>query len=86
MKMMLTADYTSSWIMHSLAGQHVAVLGEAPFAAAMARSLLFDFNMRPRVIGLKAASQRALEVARSQLEEMGDYLDFDVYEDPMYYQ
>jgi nitrogenase molybdenum-iron protein alpha/beta subunit len=79
-------DYNASWILHDIANKHVGILGYAPFAAAIARYLFFDLNARPTVIGLWGESERAIESAKKLLEEMADFLDFDVYENPSFYE
>lgn len=79
-------DYNASWVMHDVAGKRVGVLGYSTFAAAMARYLFFDLNARPAVVGLWAETDRAMEVAKKQLEEIAPYVDMKVLDDPSYYQ
>ena len=78
-------EYTASWMMTGMFGKRVAVLGPAPMAAALARSLFFDFNMRPVLVGLLGLADEAFERAEKQMEEMAPYLDFEVMENPSYY-
>ena len=79
------SEYTASWMITAMFGKRVSVLGPAPFAAALARCMFYDFNMRPVVIGLNAESNDALERAEKILEPMAEYLDFEVLENPTWY-
>lgn len=83
-KRRLKADYNASWVFHSVDGKHAGVIGDAPFAIAMARHLYYDLNARPTVIALLGESERAIETTKKQLEEMSRYLDLEVYENPTY--
>jgi|GEM_PF-1190836 len=78
-------EYNASWMLTGMFGKRTAVLGPAPMAAAIARSMFFDFNMRPVVVGLLGLSDEAFQRAEKQLAEMADYLDFEVMENPSYY-
>ena len=64
----------------------MAVIGDAVFSASMARCLFYDFNMRPIVIGLRSDSQIAIDRGKQLLEEMGRYCDFDIYENPTFFE
>ncbi len=79
-------DYNASWVMQDVAGKRVGLVGYAPFVAAMARCMFFDFNARPVVVGLWGESPRAIETAKKQLEVMSPYLDFEVLENPSYHE
>lgn len=82
---MTRLNYTASWELTGMFGKRIGLLGPAPFTAALARSVFYDFNIRPVVVGLLAESSEALERAEKLLEPMGEYLDFEVLENPTYY-
>ena len=85
-KRMTRMNYTASWMLTAMFGKHTAMLGQAPFAAALARSMFYDFNIRPVVVGLLAESSESLERAEKLMEPMGEYIDFEVMENPTYFQ
>ena len=82
---MTKMNYTASWMLTAMFGKHAAVLGHASFAAAMARSMFYDFNIRPVVVGLLAESPEALERAEKLLEPISEYLDIEVMENPTFF-
>ena len=77
--------YTPSWMLTAMFGKRISILGPAPFAAALARSTFYDFNMRPVVIGLLSETDEGLERAEKILEPMSEYLDFEVMENPTFF-
>jgi nitrogenase molybdenum-cofactor synthesis protein NifE len=79
-------DYNATWVFHDVAGKKVGILGYVPFVVAMARYLFFDLNARPVVIGVWGETERAMEYANRMLSSMESYLDFELYENPTYYQ
>ncbi len=82
---MTKLNYTASWMLTGMFGKHIAILGQAPFVAALARAAFYDFNMRPTVIGLLSETPEGLERAEKLLEPMSDFLDFEVLENPTFY-
>ncbi len=84
-RQMTRLNYTASWMLTGMFGKHMAILGPAPFAAALARAAFYDFNMRPTVVGLISETQEGLERAERLLEPMSDFLDFEVLENPTFY-
>lgn len=78
-------NYNFSWMAGILAGKRAGVIGFAPFAAALARYLFYDLNVRPAVIALWAETPSALKAAEKLLEPLEEYLDFEVLENPSYY-
>lgn len=80
----LGLNYNASWALIGFSNKRVGVLGFAPFAAALARSLFYDFNMRPKVVGLVAETRGGLDAAIKLLEPMSSLLDFEVLENPSY--
>ncbi|MDY6912118.1 MAG: nitrogenase component 1 [Chloroflexota bacterium] len=85
-KKIVQFNYNSTWAQLSLFGKHVGVYGYSPFAVALARSLFYDYNMRPTVIGLLSETSEGLKKAEKLLEPMADYLDFEVMENPALHQ
>jgi len=83
-KQRLRADYNASWALHDANSKEAAVLGNALFAASVARYLFFDLNITPRVIALMAETQEALEVGKEKLGEMEEFVDFQILENPTY--
>lgn len=78
-------NYTASWELTGMYGKRAAILAPAPFAAALARSLFYDFNIKPVVVGLLAETPEGLERAEKLMEVMSDHLDFEVMENPSFY-
>ena len=83
-KKILRFNYNATWALSALATKRVSILGYAPFAAAMARFLFYDLNMRPVVIGLLGETPDSIERAEKLLEPMNEFLDFEVLENPVY--
>jgi len=53
-KKILRANYNASWMLSYISSKQVAIIGFAPFAAALTRYLFWDLNARPRVVALLA--------------------------------
>ena len=85
-KKILHRNYNFSWMASFLSDKYVAVCGYAPFAAAIARYLFHDLNIRVKVVGLWSETEPGLQKAQRVLEPLGDYLDFTVLENPTYFQ
>ncbi len=83
-KAQMRGNYNATWALQAMSGKHAGVLGFAPFAAAMARSLFYDFNMRPNVIGLFAETPGGLRRAEEQLKCLDGLCDIEVLENPSY--
>lgn len=81
----MRGNYNASWALGAMSAKHVAVYGYAQFAASLARSLFYDFNMRPVVIALCAETPEALTRAEKLLEPLEGLLDFEVMENPSFY-
>lgn len=85
-KSILQFNYNATWSQLGLFGKHVGIIGYAPFAAALARSLFYDFNMRPVVVALLAETPKGIERGEKLLEPMGAFLDFEILENPSLHQ
>ncbi len=83
-KRILYNNYNASWALSFLSAKQAGVYGFAPFAAAMARYLFYDLNIRPKVIALNGESPEAIKTAEGLLEPLTEYLDFEVLENPSY--
>ena len=84
-KKLMRFNYNSTWALNTLAAKRVSILGYAPFAAAMARFLFYDLNMRPVVIGLLGETPESIERAEKLLQPMSEFVDFEIMENPPYF-
>lgn len=82
----LKYNFNASWLLNAFSGKDCALLGYTPFAVSMARFLFYDLNVRPRIIALLAETSHALERAKALLEGMTEFLDFEIMENPSYFQ
>ncbi|MBI2916453.1 MAG: nitrogenase component 1 [Chloroflexi bacterium] len=85
-KRVLANNYNFSWMASLLSGKSAAVCGFAPFAAAMARFLFFDLDVRVRVVAIYAETQPGLEGAKRLLEPLAESVDLTVLENPTFLQ
>ncbi len=85
-KKILYRNYNFSWMASFLSDKYAAVYGYAPFAAALTRYLFNDLNLRVKVVGLLSETAGATEKAKRILEPLSDYMDFQVYENPTYFE
>lgn len=81
----MRGNYNATWALQAFSGKHVAILGFAPFAAALARSVFYDFNMRPNLVGLFAETPGGLRRAEEQLKPLDGLCDMEVLENPSYF-
>ena len=79
-------DYNSSWLLHDINGKHVAIYGNANWAAAMARFFLYDLNAKPVVIGLLGESTRAIEYAKKQLADVESSFHPQILKNPTFFE
>jgi len=82
----LRYNFNASWLLNAFSGKDCALLGYTPFAVSMARFLFYDLNVRPRIIALLAETPQALKKAKTLLEEMAEFLEFEIMENPSYLQ
>lgn len=85
-KRVLHRNYNFSWMASFLSDKYAAVCGLAPFAAAIARYLFYDLNIRVKVVGLWSETEQGYKTAEKVLEPLNDVLDFTVLEDPTYFK
>ncbi|MDA8211582.1 MAG: nitrogenase component 1 [Clostridia bacterium] len=82
----LKDNFNASWVLNAVAGKRAGVLTNAGFAAALARFLFYDLNIRPVIVGLFADSKVALERAQDQLAPLKEYCDLKILENPTYFE
>ena len=82
----IKGDYNSSWFLSDISGKHIGILGNAKYAASLARCLYYDFNCYPVVVGLWGETPASIENAKRILSEMDAYCDIDVYENPTFFE
>lgn len=82
----LKGNYNASWMLSFLSAKQAGVYGFTSFASSFARYLFYDLNVKPRVIALVGSTKASIESAKKLLEDMASYLDFEVLENPTYYE
>lgn len=75
-------DYNFSYMMSDPSSKRAAIITYAPFAAAMARYLYYDLNVKLVAVGLISESPEAVDYAIENMKEMGEYIDFEVFDNP----
>lgn len=85
-KAILKGNYNASWILNFLFGKYASVIAPAPFAAALARYLYYDLNVKPKVVALLSSTQIAIDRAKAVLKELAHEIDIEVMENPTYYR
>ena len=82
----LRFNYNFSWMSTLMYQKKCGTLGHAKFTASLARCLLWDFGIVPKVIGLIAETERATEQALELLESIKGQADFKVLVNPTYFE
>lgn len=80
----LKYNYNFSWMSTLMYGKRCGILAHAKFGASLARCLLWDFGIIPRVIGLIAETDRAMEESLELLEKINNQAEFTVLLNPTY--
>ncbi len=62
--------------------KRAAIITYAPFAAAMAKYFYYDLNTKLVAVGLISESPEAVDYAIENMKEMGEYIDFEVFDNP----
>ena len=75
-------DYNFTWIMSDPSSKRASIITLAPFAAAMARYLYYDLNVKLVSVGLISETPEAVDYAIKNMEDMGEYIDFEVFDNP----
>ena len=81
----LRFNYNFSWMSTLMYGKRCGILANAKFGASLARCLLWDFGIVPKVIGLIAETDRAEEEAVELLKEIENQAEFTVLINPSYF-
>jgi len=81
----LKFNYNFSWMSTLMYGKRCGILAHAKFGASIARCLLWDFGIIPKVIGLTAETDRAMEEALELLKEIENQAEFTVLINPSYF-
>lgn len=81
----LRLNYNFSWMSTLMYGKHCGILAHAKFGASLARCLLWDFGIIPKVIGLVAETDRAMDEALELLKAIKNQAKFTVLINPSYF-
>ncbi|EKE03491.1 MAG: nitrogenase associated protein [uncultured bacterium] len=81
----LKYNYNFSWMSTLMHGKYVSILAHAKFGASLARCLYWDFGIIPKVIGLIAETDKAMEEALELLEPLKGNVEFTVLKNPSYF-
>lgn len=82
----LRFNYNFSWMSTLMYGKRCGILAHAKFGASLARCLLWDFGIVPKVIGLVAETDRAMEESVKLLESVKNQAEFTVLINPSYFE
>ena len=82
----LRFNYNFSWMSTLMYQKRCGILGSAKFTASLARCLLWDFGIAPKVIGLVAETDRAIEQSLELLEAIKEQADFKILINPSYFE
>ena len=72
----LKFNYNFSWMSTLMYQKKCGILAHAKFGASLARCLLWDFGIVPKVIGLIAETDRAVEQSLELLEKIKGQVEF----------
>ena len=81
----LRFNYNFSWMSTLMYGKRCGILAHAKFGASLARCMLWDFGIIPKVIGLIAETDRAMEESLELLEAIDNQAEFTVLINPSYF-
>ena len=82
----LRFNYNFSWMSTLMYGKRCGLLAHAKFGASLARCLLWDFGIQPKVIGLIAETERAKQGAVELIEEIKSQCDTTILINPSYFE
>ncbi|MCK5176332.1 MAG: hypothetical protein KAQ92_01275, partial [Candidatus Aenigmarchaeota archaeon] len=82
----LRFNYNFSWMTTLMYQKRCGILAHAKFGASLARCLLWDFGIIPKVIGLVAETDRAVEQSLELLEKIKGQAEFEVLINPTYFE
>jgi nitrogenase molybdenum-iron protein alpha/beta subunit len=81
----LRFNYNFSWMSTLMYSKSCGLLAQAKFGASLARCLLWDFGIQPKVIGLIAETDNAKNQAVELLEKIKNQAEFTVLINPTYF-
>ena len=81
----LRFNYNFSWMSTLMYGKRCGILAHAKFGASLARCMLWDFGIVPKVIGLIAETDKAMDEAIELLKEIENQAEFTVLINPSYF-
>jgi len=81
----LRFNYNFSWMSTLMYGKRCGILAHAKFGASLARCMLWDFGIVPKVIGLVAETDKAMDEALELLEAIDNQAEFTVLINPSYF-
>lgn len=82
----LRFNYNFSWMSTLMYQKRCGLLAHAKFGVSLARCLLWDFGIVPRVVGLIAESDRAVNQAMELLEAIKGQADIKILINPTYFE
>lgn len=82
----LRFNYNFSWMTTLMYQKRCGILAHARFGASLARCLLWDFGIIPRVIALRAESDKAAQEAVELLDGIKGQAEFKVLVNPTYFE
>ncbi len=82
----LKFNYNFSWMSTLIYQKKCGILASAKFGASLARCLVWDFGVIPKVIGLRAETDRAIKQSLELLETLRGQADFEVLVNPSYFE
>lgn len=82
----LRFNYNFSWMSTLMHGKHCGLLAHAKFGASLSRCLLWDFGIIPKVIGLIAETDKAVQEATELLEKLENHADYTILINPTYFE
>ena len=80
----LKYNYNFSWMSTLMHGKRCGLLSHAKFGASLARCMLWDFAIIPKVIALTAETDRAMQESLELLEKLQNQAEFTVLVNPTY--
>lgn len=86
LKSQLRFNYNFSWMSTLMYQKRCGILAHAKFGASLARCLLWEFGIIPRVIGLIAETNQAIDQSIELLEEIRNQAEFEILINPSYYE
>lgn len=84
-KKQLKYNYNYSWLSTLYNDKTCSIYGNAQFVLSLARCFYYDFNIKPKLLALLFETPEAYEKSKPYLEELAQYIDFQLLLNPDYY-